>query len=678
VNQYALQFGAARIELDAATGVVARLRHRDRDFVRAADAGGLMQFAVPLPDYPGHTVRIDQHGKPEVEIDGDTLTLSYYSLSTDHADLDVRTKITLRSTDDSLVLRAQVENDSAHTLPQLVFPQLLGLSGLDDPRRTRVQLARRKILPFVELAMRVDDLWWVDHKSQCYLPYGHREFAMKWLDFGDHHSGFTLYGTDTRYTTQGLVLDKPSPTEDSLDLRWVHYPFIGPGERWDSGDYVLLGHDGDWYAGARAFAGFARPTYPYRAPQRIKQALAIRSVWPAVRSSPPTFSFADLDRFADEVADPSYDIVELVLWHWWLHNGLPMIIDERLGSRDDLERALARCAARGVKVCMFVSHNIVRDTDETPDEWRHLNAAGQPVQDNWTYGYDLLPRFRAHFIATHAMQIAAPLSASWRQTALREYEKIVRMGGSSIMFDVFSGPSDPEFNPAADGRPDESGVRLIELAEAARKLIHDHDPDGAFAGEFAADTKVPYLDYTWEWINAYAVEDSAPFRYVFPDVRLNANVGHPRAAVIAFAEGALLNLMPGGMRTEMLADHAELARTVRRLAVLRRRFLRYFVDGEYRHREGLDSDHADARLYSRGEDALLILFNPSDQPVRVRSRVDPSAWGGGTGSRRAELTGLDNSTSTLGAVGVGDELVTDLEPDSLAVIELRAAGDREA
>ncbi len=675
-----IPMGDGEVELDPATGRVTGLRHGGRDYV-GGETGGLLQLAVPLPDHPGHTVRLDQHGVPEVSRDGEAVILAYHSLATDDVELPVRAVITLRPDEAGLVLRAVIMNDSEHGIPQLAFPQLLGLGGLDVSAESRVQLARHRILPYVELAQRVDDLWWVDHKSQCYFSYGSKEFAMKWLDFGDAAGGLTLYARDTRYTTQGLVLDKPSPTADTLELRWVHYPFIAPGESWDSGDYVLRSHDGDWYAGARAYADYARPTYPYRAPERIREALAIRSVWPAVRSSPPTFRFAELDRFAAEVADSSYGIGELVLWHWWLKNGLPMIIDERLGSEQELAEALARCAEQGVKVCLFVSHNIIRDTEESPPAWRHLNAAGQPVQDNWTYGFGMLPRFRAHFIATHAMQIAAPLSKGWREASLAEYAKIIELGGNSIMFDVFRAPPDPEFNPAADGRPDESGVRLIELAAAARNLIQAKDPEGCFAGEFAADTKVPFLDYTWEWINAYAIADSGPFRYVFPEFRLNANVGHPRAAVIAFMEGALLNLMPGGMRTAPLADHPELAAAVRRLAELRRTYLRYFTDGQFRFREGLTVTGAEGRSYSHGADLLLVVINPTDEPVTASVRIDPRSWGDPAGLRSAGIRHLAGRTERVDRFDLDHELAVDLPPDGLAVIELlpqdRADHDQE-
>ena len=102
---------------------------------------------------------------------------------------------------------------------------------------------------------------------------------MKWLDFGDADDGFTLYWRSPRYTTQGLLVQRPDRATERVDLRWAQYPSLGPGQSWDSDDVVLLLHTGDWYAGAEAFRQFVKDRYVYDAPRHIREALAIRSLW---------------------------------------------------------------------------------------------------------------------------------------------------------------------------------------------------------------------------------------------------------------------------------------------------------------------------------------------------------------------------------------------------------------
>src|SRR5262245_62104539 len=295
---------------------------------------------------------------------------------------------------------------------------------------------------------------------------------MKWLDYGSSRRGLTLYHKDTRDTTQGLLVDRPDRAGGRIDLSWTHYPFVRPGETWDSGEYVLLPHPGDWYAGARAYRRFAAEAYPYHAPRRLQEALGVRTMWAAVRSVPPAFPLSAIPEYAAELADPDLGLAELIIWHWWLKNGYPIFLDPRLGTEADFAAALRRCRDLGVRISLFVSHHLVRDGDETDPSWEYRNAAGQRVLSNWTYGPGFAPRFGPTFIGTHSMVRGTALSPGWRAEGLAEYEQIQRSYGPvGICFDVFGAWSEPDFNPAADGRPDEEGEKLLGFARQARALI---------------------------------------------------------------------------------------------------------------------------------------------------------------------------------------------------------------
>lgn len=662
-----------RLLLDRATGALVRATSVDgTEHVDGTDGRGLVRIAVPLPDYPSHYVELGTHGAPEVRERDGFVTLVHERLTTGDADVDVRVEVDLEPAPEGLVLRARVTNRSHLRLPQVAFPQLLGLLPVGGADETRVRMSRGTVHPLRDLTMRPDDATFLDIPLQRYYGYGAFELSMKWLDFGSAAGGLTMYGRDPRYAAQGLLVERPGRTAQTTDLRWVHFPLIEPGETWESGDFVVLLHPGDWYAGARAFAEFAREAYPYDAPQHVREALAIRSMWAAVRNADvPEGGLGRVADLAEEVADPDLGVAELVVWHWWQRNGLPIILDPRLGSRDDLRATLARCQELGVPVSLFVSHHLLRDTDETPPEWRHLNAALQPVQDDWTYGRDFLPRWRVQFMGTHAMMRGSALAPGWREAALEEYARLLDLGATSICFDQFWSWFEPNFSPHRDARPDAEGDRLLELGHRAHTLIRGRDPRGTFSGEMPTEMKVPVLDYTWEWRNAEELDDDAPFRVVFPQVRLNGNVNeHPRGALHGFAEGGLLNLMPGNMHSFRLADCPDLLRTVRQLAALRRRFLRYFTDGEFRHAEGLRADGCLARAYSHGDDVLVVVVNPSDEPVRARVQVEPTAWGGADAPRRATLTGLDGQDLPCDGAR---PLEVDLAPDTLVVLELSTA-----
>jgi hypothetical protein len=667
-----------RVDIDPATGAIAALHLDDpaTDFVRESPGAGLVRVAVPLPHYQSHFLEAGTHGAPEIAETGDAIVLRYGALTSAEGTFPIGVEVTLRGGEDGLVVSASVHNGWTAPLPQIIFPQLMGLEAVGGVEDTRVQLGRYRMEPFQKLAMRPDDARWLDRPLHEYWPYADFEFNMKWLDYGDEREGLTLYSRNTRHTTQGLLIQRVDRAVDQVNLRWMHYPLLEPGETWESGEYVVLPHAGDWYAGARAYQRFTDEAYPYHAPRRIREAMAIRSIWAAPRNAPPNIPFSRLPAFAEDVADPALGVAEIVYWHWWYRNGYPIQIDERLGTEEEFAEALKACEDLGVPVVLFVSHHILRDTDETDPDWIHLNAGKQAVINNWTYGRDFLPVFLPPHSGTHAMVNGSALSPSWRETGLAAYERFLGLGGRGICFDVGRAWGNPNYNDAIDARPDEEGEKLNEFHRRARELVHAVAPEGSYSAEHVSDVNVPVIDYTWEWYNAADIEDAAPFRYVFPQFRLNANVNeHPRGALIAFMEGALINVMPGNMHDYLVADCPELAAMLRHLTPLWQRFLRFFTEGQFRFREGLTVEGGDARLYTHGDDILVIAINPSDTPADVTIAVDPTVWGGAGRTGTLTEVGLDgNVVEQTAGEGTAFRRMARLEPDALRIYACSVEG----
>ncbi len=651
----ALDIPGGQIHVDPHSGAVVsiRLAEPETELVEQPVAGaGLLRFALPLDDHPGHHVEVGTHGAPEIEEAADgTVRLRYAALLTEEGPVAATVEITLAAATDGVRLSARVHNTGDAPIPQVLFPQLLGLAAVDGPDETRLQLARGKLHPLRALAMRPDDAHFLEVRMQRYITYGYgagNPHAMKWCDYGSSRRGLTLYAEDTRETSQALLVDRPDRASERINLSWVHYPFIQPGETWDSGDFVLLPHAGDWYAGARAYQRYAREHYPYHAPKRIREALGVRTIWAAVRSARPTFPLAAIADYAAEIVDPDLDLAELIVWHWWRRNGYPIFLDPRLGTEDEFRAALDRCRALGVPVSLFVSHKLQRDNPQDTDPSRvFLNAAGQRVLSNWTYGEGFSPRFGPPFIGTHSMVYGSARAPGWRDAGIEQYRHIQqKYGPVSICFDQFHAWPDPDFNPAGDGRPNEEGEYLLAFAREAREVVRQANqganPDATFSGEHMTDTRVPVLDYTWEWKNGFDMEESAPFRYVFPQVRLNANVNeHPRGALLAFMEGALLNVMPGNMRSTRLRDCPELVAVLRKLAALRRRFLPYFAEGQYHYMEGLTASGCAARAYSHHGSVLVLIVNPTDQLSEASVEIDLQALRRLAGSSPEQTTTLN-------------------------------------
>jgi hypothetical protein len=268
------------------------------------------------------------------------------------------------------------------------------------------------------------------------------------------------------------------------------------------------------------------------------------------------------------------------------------------------------------------------------------------------------------------------LSAGWRETGLNAYRHFLGLGGRGICFDVGRAWDAPNFNPSIDGRPDEEGEKLNEFHRKARELIREVYPDGSYSAEHVSDVNVSVIDYTWEWYNAADIEFAAPFRYVFPQFRLNANVNeHPRGALIAFMEGALINVMPGNMHSHLLRDCPELTAMLRRLHQLWQQFLPFFTEGQYHYREGLAVEGGSARIYTHGDDLLVVVANPSDQTADVTVEADPTVWGASVRPGTLVITGIDGlEIERRSQATSAFRQQVRLAPDTLAMIAFTEEG----
>src|SRR5690606_5492837 len=108
-------------------GLVRATAAQGVEFLAGAGGRGLLRVAAPLRDYPSHYVELGTHGTPEIREEDGTIRLVHERLATKHATLDIAVEVELEPCPEGLVMRARIRNGSYLRLPQVAFPQLLGL-----------------------------------------------------------------------------------------------------------------------------------------------------------------------------------------------------------------------------------------------------------------------------------------------------------------------------------------------------------------------------------------------------------------------------------------------------------------------------------------------------------------------------------------------------------------------
>jgi hypothetical protein len=107
---------------------------------------------------------------------------------------------------------------------------------------------------------------------------------------------------------------------------------------------------------------------------------------------------------------------------------------------------------------------------------------------------------------------------------------------------------------------------------------------------------------------------------------------------------------------------------LKQLNRLRQRFLSYFTEGQYRFLEGLAVEGGDARLYTLGNDTIVVAINASDAPAEVTVTVDPTVWGGASGTGTLTAVDLDgNELERTPGERAAFRRTVRLAPDSLQI-----------
>ena len=154
----------------------------------------------------------------------------------------------------SVIMNCTIENKSDQRIRQVLFPDLVGLLPFAGEKQTHLRSAAFVIEPFELLKADVDMVpfyatgkfhvgnGWVEYKSGRYKSFSQK--LVDWLDFGDIQNGFSLIAR--RWPPEkpdiSLMLHL-SETDHKLRLLFCHDIEIAPGEKWQSDEYWLTGHN---------------------------------------------------------------------------------------------------------------------------------------------------------------------------------------------------------------------------------------------------------------------------------------------------------------------------------------------------------------------------------------------------------------------------------------------------
>ncbi|MGD0128906.1 MAG: hypothetical protein ABSF46_26440 [Terriglobia bacterium] len=638
------------------------------------ERSGLLDVAYPTSAFTPLRLA-SRFSKAQVVQEGNTLTVGWETLGPSRSNFPlpeghVSARVTVRPAQDgrTVILSCQIENHSNAPIPQVLFPDLWGLTPSNGVGNTELRLARGVVHPFTipfrppdSAPPYYDRVGWKEYPAE--RGY-YSQNALRWLDFGGLGGGLSVFQRKWRTEDRPDVLTYRAEHDPMhLRLAWQHKRQIDPGQTWESGEFWLTAHPGGWAKGIEVFRDYVQQVNPPRAlPTHIRNGLGFQSIWmvqaPEKDPAKAAFSYKDLPRVAADALQ--YGLDELVPWFWTSgYFSMPVHFSRDLGTEKELLEGIKQAETLGVNVAPFFSIHII-------------GAPGKygvtPGHDDWTYHTELIPQFRpyyAHDLEGTFIDDGNPL---WQQDTLRALTDWINRGMASLSFDQFSYKEAPGQKPG-----------LIKTIEQVRTVAKSKDAQSTFGSESCTDLEwdTSILDYTWNWVDYL---DAGPLVSVLRSPRLNCNIDDsPLAVKKCFAEGLYLNVMPSKEDepngTALISERPQLGKALRDAAAMRKQFLPYFVEGNALGESVLsEATTAFVRAYGLRGRLLLLILNDTPEPKHIAFRSDLSLWLPQAGDFEVKYFDAQGKLLRESSVA-GTHFVAEtdlLQPGEMGAVEVRA------
>jgi len=251
------------IELDARTGSLLRMSHPGPGTVleTTPEHASLIDLAYPIEAF--EPLRLASRYSREAKIAQSAGQVSVHwdrlgpSRSAFNLPGHVSATVTLKAAPDgeSIVMTCRVENHSPHRVRQVLFPDLLGLVSLGELAKTEFRTGPVLTRPFVELARPATDRFYAVNPTFAEYASTGKESTMagRWLDLGGPGGGLSLFPKRHAWDTGPIVMLQYWEVNRRLRLMCVHYVELAQGAVWESGEFWLTPHEGDWSKGIRPY-----------------------------------------------------------------------------------------------------------------------------------------------------------------------------------------------------------------------------------------------------------------------------------------------------------------------------------------------------------------------------------------------------------------------------------------
>lgn len=373
----------------------------------------------------------------------------------------------------------------------------------------------------IQNAARGRCLYYAVHDTTPRIVYHHSEL----------HPGIVRHRTTGNWPTEEEAAPMRDAYPPGLVMHWINLPFTKPGRTFASGAVVVRALEGNWHTAARLYRDWFTDHFPLPGPRRpdgwLRRQHAVQDTLLLSPEDTVYHRYADIPRLARDAK--AHNVETIMISGWWVgghDRGYPQYEpDPRLGTWEELRRAVAECHALGVRVLFFANIQPVDVNTEwyqrEGNRYRIMNRNGNTNIYGWGYS-----TFSARCFYTRPDLVDCnPAHPAYRAILVNHMRKLAGIGADGVHFDKVCSMT-LDFNPALALGPDEAlPAGLLQCLDEIRRACRAVRPDFALSVESSWDRLLTYSDGWWNWQDL--PEHRPCLKYAFPEYLPTFAVVHP-------------------------------------------------------------------------------------------------------------------------------------------------------
>ena len=547
-TQKVLENKSVKIQFDSITGsIVSFIIKKDSiDLIAELNLAANFRILLPVENNMSNYIEGSDHKAAEISINDNIAKIVYRGMHSSAGKFDIDLTCSVQLTDNKVSFKSSLTNRTPYPVAEFWYPRLGGIRPDGKLDSLQLDYAGYTQLNTYDLFSNYPASRALGSEAaEFYIQYP--QMMMPWwhLFLNDHNTGIYMGYHDTTMristwhtylypTCSGnpgnvwLTREESSGKPLGIVFSHVRYPYIKNGETFESGEFEIVIHDGDWHSGSLIYRDWFMKNFPFDStPSWLRK----ESVWfTSIIYQPEDKVIADFekyDRWITAAQNYGINTFELIGWNvGGLERNYPEYIPEpKLGGKEGFKKLMSSIKQKNGKCLVFVNYNIFDcNTDLYKTKLKpYTHQDGFGNTPNWmAWGESTLTARSSMSVRRHVLSSVLPEVENLLQNY---YNELIVDGASAFQIDKVVVSTALDFNPLNTLKPD---VALCDGLVKALKKNYDQckklNSGFCFASEARHDRMIPFINVFYRCAEGFNI---SPLKYTFPEWTSCSHISQP-------------------------------------------------------------------------------------------------------------------------------------------------------